>query len=183
MTVSRLYFYYLRRIRFPSGVIVQGDPRKICLGKDCYIEPGTVFNVQCGGTISIGSDCQIYRGAILAPYGGNIDIGNFCSVNPYTIIYGHGGVKIGDYVRIAAQVVIVPANHVFSERSVPIHQQGLTKQGITIEDDVWIGTGAKILDGVTIERGAIVAAGAIVNKSLPAYTICGGIPCKVLKER
>ncbi|GAB3654474.1 hypothetical protein GCM10028833_28160 [Glycomyces tarimensis] len=66
-------------------------------------------------------------------------MGDHCTVNPYTAIYGHGGVQIGNQVRIATHVVIVPANHVFSDPDQPIHQQGVTSEGITIEDDVPLG--------------------------------------------
>ncbi len=180
---KRVYFFCIVLFRFPRGVIIEGDPRKIHLGSNVLLEPGSILNVKYGGSISVGNNFQLFRGAMLATYGGNIEIGNFCSVNPYTIIYGHGGVIIKNYVRIAAHSVIVPANHIFSNQSIPIHQQGLSTKGITIESDVWIGAGVKVLDGVIIHQGVVVAAGAVVNQSLPPFTVCGGVPCKVIKRR
>lgn len=120
---------------------------------------------------------------MLLSYGGSIEIGDDCTVNPYSILYGHGGLKIGNGVRIAAHCTIIPSNHNFADRSVDIRLQGLTNLGITIEDDVWIGTGVRILDGVTIAKGCIVAAGAVVTQSTSPYTIVGGVPSRKLKDR
>ncbi|MCX7670135.1 MAG: acyltransferase, partial [Anaerolineae bacterium] len=64
----------------------------------------------------------------------------------------------------------------------PFVEQGITAEGITIEDDVWIGAGAIITDGVHIGRGAVVAAGAVVTQDVPAHTVVGGVPARVLRE-
>jgi acetyltransferase-like isoleucine patch superfamily enzyme len=117
-------------------------------------------------------------------YGGIIEIGSNCSINPYTIIYGHGlGTKIGNNVLIAGHCMIIPANHNFSHTDVPINKQGINSKGIIIEDDVWIGSGCQILDGITIGKGAVIAAGAVVNKSVEPYNIVGGVPAKIIGKR
>lgn len=136
-----------------------------------------------GGSIDIGKRCEIHAGVMILTYGGNIEIGDDCSINPYTIIYGHGGLKIGNKVRIAAHCTIIPANHVFSDPDIPIMHQGLTCEGISIEDDVWIGTGVRVLDGVTVAQGTVVAAGAVVTKSFPPYTILAGVPARAIGSR
>lgn len=141
------------------------------------------FDTRYGGTITVGNNTELLTGVLLMTYGGNILIGNYCSINPYTILYGHGNLTIGNNVLIAAHCVLIPANHKFADISIPINSQGITKKGITIEDDVWIGTGCKILDGVTIGKGAVIAAGAVVNKDVQAYTIVGGVPAKIIKIR
>ncbi|MBW4481634.1 MAG: acyltransferase [Tildeniella torsiva UHER 1998/13D] len=112
-----------------------------------------------------------------------MEIGNNCSINPFSIIYGHGGVNIGNDVLIAAHVVIIPSNHNFDSLQHPIRTQGNTSLGISIEDNVWIGTGAKILDGVTIHEGGIVGAGAVVTSNVEAYSIVGGVPARTIKLR
>ena len=90
---------------------------------------------------------------------------------------------IGNYVRIAAHTVIVATQHIFERTDVPICHQGIEGKAIKIEDDVWIGTNCTILGGVSIGKGAIVAAGAVVTKGVEAYSIVGGVPAKVIGSR
>lgn len=85
---------------------------------------------------------------------------------------------------IAAFTSIFAGSHVFSDPNVPMQDQGMsTKGGIFIQDDVWIGTHAAILDGVTIGSGSIVAAGAVVTCDVPPGVIVAGVPAKVIKTR
>ncbi|MGZ2503023.1 acyltransferase [Rhizobium leguminosarum] len=136
-----------------------------------------------GGSISIGRKTTIASFAMILAHGGHIEIGEFCSVNPFCVLYGHGGLRIGNYVRIATHTVIIPANHVFDDPDTPITNQGLTKLGVTIGDDVWIGAGARILDGVTIGTGAVIGAGAVVTQNVPERAIFAGVPARKLGER
>ncbi|MEA5503465.1 acyltransferase [Halotia wernerae UHCC 0503] len=142
-------------------------------------------NIECrfGGSITIGNSTEILDYVMLLTYNGNIEIGENCSINPFTIIYGHGGVKIGNDVLIAAHTIIIPSNHNFSSLDKPIRIQGNTSLGIVIEDNVWIGAGCKILDGVTIGQGSVIAAGAVVNKSIESYSVVAGVPAKLIKKR
>lgn len=157
--------------------------------KGIFLDPsvrqysGVVLDTANGGTIQIGKDSELLYGVIVMTYGGNIKIGEKCSINPYTILYGHGNLTIGDNVLIAGHTIIIPANHNFMDIDIPINAQGETRKGIVIEDDVWIGAGCRILDGITIGKGAIVAAGAVVNKDVPSNTIVGGVPAKKIKDR
>jgi acetyltransferase-like isoleucine patch superfamily enzyme len=145
--------------------------------------PNVFLDTQYGGKITIGKNCELLHGVLVMTYGGNISIGEKCSINPYTVLYGHGNLTIGNNVLIAGHCLIIPSNHNFSDLTIPINQQGETKKGIVIKDNVWIGSGCRILDGVTIGEGAIVAAGAVVNKNVEANTIVGGIPAKLIRAR
>lgn len=78
--------------------------------------------------------------------------------------------------------MVIPANHGIAKNS-PIRKQVVTKIGIVIEDDVWIGAGAKILDGVTLRKGSVIGAGAVVTKNTDAYCVYAGVPAKVIKPR
>ncbi len=115
---------------------------------------------------------------MLLTYGGDIRIGNNCSVNPFTIVYGHGGVKVGDGVRIAAHSVIIPANHNRSAGGLPTYRAGVIARGINIGDNVWIGAGVRILDGVDIGPDVIVGAGSVVTKSIHAGETVAGVPAR-----
>ena len=155
----------------------------LVLAKNVKISKNVLFETNYGGKISIGENTEILTGVMLMTYGGNITVGRSCSINPYTVLYGHGNLSIGNNVLIAAQCVIIPANHNFSDNTITINTQGLTTLGIKIEDNVWIGTGGIVLGGVVINSGAVIAAGAVVLNSVPANEIWGGVPAKKIKSR
>jgi acetyltransferase-like isoleucine patch superfamily enzyme len=157
--------------------------RPVSFDRTCTIEPTSRMRILNGGSISLGRYCEIYDHALMITYGGEIAFGDFCSVNQFAVIYGHGGLRVGNGVRIAAHTVIIPANHIFDDAGVPICLQGETKRGIVIEDDVWIGAGCLILDGVTIQRGAVIGAGSVVSRSIPAYAVATGAPARVIRRR
>ncbi|MBL8080160.1 MAG: acyltransferase [Anaerolineales bacterium] len=99
------------------------------------------------------------------------------------MLYGTGGVTIGNNVRIATNTIIVASMHKFERIDIPIYLQGHEARGIVIGNDVWIGAGCRILDGVTIGDGSILAAGAVINKDTPPYVIVGGVPARIIRER
>jgi acetyltransferase-like isoleucine patch superfamily enzyme len=134
-------------------------------------------------TITLGHRVVVEVGVVMQTWGGSIVIGDRGYIGPYSVLYGHGGLTIGDDALIAGHVVIIPANHRFDRRDVPIRQQGVTSQGIHVGHDVWIGAHATILDGVTIGDGAIVAAGAIVARDVEPGSIVGGVPARLIKRR
>jgi len=113
----------------------------------------------------------------------NVTIGRRSSLNQGVIIDGFGGVKIGEGVRIAAYTVINTADHDFSDPNRMICEQGFVVAGVTIEDDVWLGTGVIVNKGVTIGRGSVIGAGAVVTRDIPPYSIAVGVPCRVVGSR
>lgn len=156
---------------------------KISTGKNIYCESNVELNTYYGGKINVGDNCVFRSGCKLLTYGGNITLGHDCSVNPYTVLYGQGNLIIGNYVRIAAQCIFIPSNHQFNDPDIPIMQQPLSKKGIVVEDDVWIGCGVQVLDGVTIAKGCVIGAGSVVTKSTEPYGIYVGVPAKLIKKR
>ena len=174
----------IRKIKslFSSGQ--QSITKNVSIGPGNKLHSTASLDTSMGGKIVIGSNNEILNGCLLMTYGGSISIGDNCSINPYTVLYGHGeGLVIGNHVLIAGHCLIIPANHVFVRTDITINKQGTFSKGIIIEDDVWIAAGCQILDGVTIGKGAIIAAGSVVNKSVEPYTIVGGVPAKLIKKR
>lgn len=157
--------------------------QNIFIHPSVYLAKTAIIETRLGGKITIGEGSEILDGVLILSYGGTMSIGKRCSVNPYSILYGHGGLTIGDDVMIAGATMIIPNNHKFNDLHIPISQQGSTFKGITIENNVWIAHGCSILDGVTLESGCIIAAGSVVNKTVLANTIVGGIPAKFIKNR
>lgn len=133
-----------------------------------------------GGRVLVSGGVTISDGVIIAPYGGSIEIGARAYIGPYCVLYGHGGLVIGRNTMIGAHTVIVPANHSVTRPGRPMDVQPPTKKGITIGEDVWIGAGCKVLDGVHIGNGAVIGAGAVVTKDIDAYVTAAGVPAKVI---
>src|SRR5439155_482273 len=136
-----------------------------------------------GGFIPISNGVIISAGVIIAPSGGSIQLGASAYIGPYCVLYGHGDLTIGRNTAIGAHTIIVPANHGFKQPDCPIHVQPLTKEGITIGEDVWIGAGCKVLDGVRIGNSAVIGAGSVVTKNIDAYSIAVGVPARVAGTR
>ena len=133
----------------------------------------------------IGKGTKIHSTVILRQ-AYNIEIGEGCLINHNNVLQAgkvDGKIKIGNYVHTGANVMIIAFNHAFDTREVPTIKQDYYDADVIIGDDVWIGGGSIILAGVTIGKGAIVAAGAVVNSDVPEYSIVGGVPAKIIKER
>lgn len=157
--------------------------RELNVGAATRIERGAIFSTPPESRIDIGSDCRIRHGAILATYGGWIEIADKVNINPYTILYGHGGLTIGRNVSIAAHCVIVSAEHVFENTDITIRAQGVSRTGIVIEDDVWIGANCVVTDGALIGRGSVIGAGAVVRGEIAGGAVYGGVPARKLRDR
>jgi acetyltransferase-like isoleucine patch superfamily enzyme len=158
----------------------------IRLGHGVYLDQG-VYLHACPNGIEIGDETIVMHGAVLHVYnfrdmpGSYIRIGRNSLVGEYSVIRGQGGVTIGDRVYTSPFSQVIAVNHIFDDPDVPFVDQGITAEGITIEDDVWIGSGAVITDGVHIGRGAVIAAGAVVTKDVLPHTVVGGVPARPIK--
>lgn len=166
------------------GVEVKGA-RAVRIGPGARICKGATLLSLCKEDeyLSIGSNTYVCGRTILDSAGGCLDIGSDVFIGPDTHMAGQGGCKIGDDCQIAAFCYIIAANHNFEDRSIPIRLQGSTCKGIEIGEDCWLGVGVTVLDGVRIGRGCVLAARAVVTKSLDDCLVVAGIPAKVLKTR
>lgn len=166
------------RIRFADGVQ---------LGRNVYIDQG-VYLHACPNGIQIGDNSFVMHGSVLHVYNFRdlphafIRIGANSLIGELNVLRGQGGITIGDRVYTAPMVQMLAVNHVFDDPTRPMVEQGITADGIVIEDDVWIGAGVIITDGVRICKGAVVAAGAVVTQDVPAYTVVGGVPARFLRK-
>ncbi len=160
---------------------------QIQLGRNVYIDQG-VYLHACPRGITIGDASYIMHGSILHVYNFRnlphafIQIGQNSLIGERNVLRGQGGITIGNRVYTAPNVQLLAVNHIYHDRNRPMAEQGITAEGIVVEDDVWIGAGAIITDGVRIGRGAVVAAGAVVTKDVAAHTVVGGVPAKIIKE-
>jgi len=138
----------------------------------------TIFK-RCGENINV--EKWAYFGS-----GEDIEIGVNSGIGIRSNIYGIGGggkLSIGENVMMAPDVTILTLKHCYGDISVPFIEQKIYSTEVIIEDDVWIGIRSIILPGVTIGKGSIVAAGAVVTKDVPNYSVVGGVPAKIIKKR
>ena len=164
--------------------------RNLRVGRDFIVEDYAEINCMACKKIIAGDRVTIGKYAIIRPtnaYGGSIGegliIGNNSSIGPFAYIGCSGLIEIGNNVMMSPRVSIYAENHVFDSIEVTIKDQGVKRQFVKIEDDCWIASNSVILAGVTIGRGSVVAAGSVVTKDVPPYSIVGGVPAKVIKSR
>jgi acetyltransferase-like isoleucine patch superfamily enzyme len=159
------------------------------LGKTITIGDNVEINALSEEGITIGNNVSIHRNTIIEctgvirNIGVGLVIGNNVGIAQNCFIQVRGKVIIGNDVIIGPGVSVFSENHNFDNPDLPVSVQGETRKGVVINDGVWIGTRAVILDGVTVGMNSIIAAGSIVNKDVPPYSIVGGVPAKVIRNR
>lgn len=166
-------FHHRHHIRFGRGCIV---------GSNVDIDGLSVKGIVFGDNVTIPSFTTIRCTGVISQIGTGLVVGSNSGFGNYNFINAQGGVQIGNDVIIGPHVKILSENHIFSDPKVPIRLQGVNRQGIIIEDNVWIGAGAIILDGVTIGTGAVIAAGAVVTKNVSQHTVVAGVPAKPVSK-
>ena len=161
----------------------------ISMGKSVQIGNNVTIEALCRKGIKIGDNVTIKDGTIIEGYGvmrnlgEGLTIGNNVGISQNCFIAIRGNVAIGDYTIFGPGVSIFAENHIADDINVPIMLQGERRADVKIGNGVWIGNKATILSGVTIGDGAILAAGAVVSKDVEPYTIVGGVPAKLIKNR
>lgn len=170
-----------------SGVRL-AQPANIHLGRGAYLDTH-VYLHACPDGIRIGAGVTIMHGTLLhvfnfrdLPHAG-ITIGANCFIGEYNVMRGQGGITLGEKVFTGPMVQVLAVNHVFQDPDIPIADQGITAEGIVIEDDVWLGAGSIVVDGVRVGKGSVVGANAVVTHDLPPYSVAVGSPAKVIRDR
>jgi acetyltransferase-like isoleucine patch superfamily enzyme len=181
----RLIMHLEGNVAIEKGVRIRFADQ-IRLGPGVYLDEGVYLHAGPGG-IEIGLNTLVMHHAELHVYNfrnlphAGIKIGRDSLIGEFNVLRGQGGITIGDRVYTSPLVQLAAVDHVFSDPTRPFIQQGITAQGIVVEDDVWIGAGAIVTDGVSIGRGAVVAAGAVVTRDVPPHTVVAGVPARVVK--
>lgn len=152
-------------------------------GEGVFIDKNVEF-MRFPKQIHIDANVVVKEGARICACNekATVSIGKNTTFGYHSFLFASEKVEIGDNCLIAPFVYIVDSDHNI-EKGELINRQGNSTAAVKIGNDVWIGTGAKILKGVTIGDGAVIAAGAIVKDDVPEYKIVGGIPAKIISER
>lgn len=157
--IAPLYQHRGRGSKIYHSVRMDTPPyRKFSLGRRSVVESYACINNAVGDVI----------------IGDHTRIGLHCTVI--------GPVTIGSHVNFAQGITITALNHSFEDTAKRIDEQGITTKQVVIGDDVWIGTNAVILPGVTVGCHSVVAAGAVVTKDVPEHSLVAGVPAKIIKE-
>jgi len=158
-----------KKTRFGSNIVIMGGKQGVGRG------------IRIGNRCSFNDFCQIVTDHYDSGCG--IEIGDNSHFNFGCYLSGTGGLKIGKDCLCAPGVKILSGGHNFDCLTTPIIKQGLDTAPVVIEDNVWIGAGAIILQNVTIGSGSVVAAGAVVTKSVERNSVVGGVPARLIKTR
>ena len=160
---------------------------RLVIGPHCFIDDYvTIYAHEDGGEVRLGESVHIYRGTIIEiGRGGSVVVGDHSHIQSHCNVKGFlGSTVIGRNVQIAPHCGFSPYEHGFDALDTDIRDQDIVSSGdIVLEDNVWLGLSVQVLDGVTIGRGTVVGAGAVVTKSLPAESIAVGVPARVSRRR
>jgi acetyltransferase-like isoleucine patch superfamily enzyme len=170
-----------------KGVNLRGAPL-IRFGKGVTLERGVIIDglmrkgVLLGDNVKIGA-YSVIVGAPASNLGEGISMGANSAVDAFSFLGSSGFISIGQNVIMGQHVGFHPENHNFDRTDIPIREQGTTRIGITIEDDVWVGSNAIFLDGAHVGKGCVIGAGSVVRGNIPPYSIAVGVPAKVVRSR
>lgn len=176
-------------VNFGAHITVR-HPGKIHLGNNVVISEGCILDGRGGEgskTIQLGDNVILSNNVTLSCKNGSIAIGANTGINTGSIVQSTNQcpVVIGDDVIIGQMSLVVAGGNYNTESlEILIREQGIQDDGgVTVGDNVWIAANVTVLGGVTVEKGSIVAAGSVMTKSVPAYSVCRGVPATVVKNR
>jgi len=175
-----------RGVAFGRNITLR-HPHKISIGDHSFIDDYAVLDAkgEKNRGIVIGQNVMVGRNTILSCKEGSIYLKDFANISANCSLLSETAISVGKYTFLAGHCYLVAGGiHSFERTDVPImFQPSLTKGGIDIDDDCWIGASVTILDGVSLGRGCVIGAGAVVTKSIQDYSVAVGVPAKITKDR
>ncbi len=169
--------------RFPAlmrSVYLNTVRKGVIIGFPSYVERDAELKVCGSGSLRIGRSSRIDRRTLLYSES-TLEIGENVYINRDCVIAAMFGIRIGHHVRIGERVTIRDHDHAYSDRSLPISQQGYRGADVCIDEGAWIGCNAVILKGVHIGRNSVVGASSVVTHDVADYAVVGGNPAKPLR--
>lgn len=155
----------------------------LILEDDVYINALSLEGVRLGRNVSMGKGTIIVCTGVISNKGIGLSIGNYVGIGAQSFISCQGGIKIGNDVIIGPGLKIFSENHNYKGADIPIRLQGENRRGVGIGNNCWFGANVTVLDGVTIGDGCVIAAGSVINKSVPPNSIAAGVPARIIKPR
>ena len=156
----------------------------LTFGRNIIIEKYCMLDAAGTSRITLGDNVILQRGAQLLNYAGEgISIGRDTTIGRNSILFGHGGLDMGEGCLVGPCCSFIPANHRFDDTALNIKQQGDTRKGIVVGNNVWFGAHAVVLDGISIGDNCIIGAGSVVTRAIPPNSVAVGAPVRVIKTR
>ncbi len=177
---GRLFIGRRSKLLFPGRLSVG---RNVWIGDDSYVNAYARDGMRFGDHVRIREQAWIQATSTLDQPGVGLVIGSETYIGPRCLLGAGGGIRIGARVTFGAGVQLLAENHNFRDGSRPIQDQGVTRTGITVGDDVWMGNSVIVLDGVTIGAGAVVGAGSVVTHDVDPHAIVVGNPARAVGRR
>jgi acetyltransferase-like isoleucine patch superfamily enzyme len=177
---GRLFVGRRARLAFPRHLRVG---RNVFIGDDSYVSAYAREGIRLGDNVRIREGAWIQATSRLDQPGVGLTVGSDTYIGPRSLLGAGGGITIGRGVTFGAGVQLLAENHEFRDPAKTVQEQGVTRFGITVEDDVWIGNNAIVLDGVRIGRGAVIGAAAVVTRDVPPMAVAVGNPARTIGSR
>ncbi len=170
-----------RNVVFGQGVVLR-HPNKIHIGDNVVIDDNCLLDAKgdVNQGIRIGSGVFVGRNSILSCKNGDITLADGVNIGFNCEVFSAGTVTIGKDTLLAAYAYLIGGDHDFSDKTVAVNTQPRRAAGITVGSGVWIGAGAKVLDGVQIGDRGIIGAGAVVRSSVPEGATAVGVPARLV---
>ena len=170
----RYWRFFLFKLRNPH-VVTEGF---VFLGRNVELYARRGY-----GRLILGRWVHIGRGNAIRCHEGTLRIGDKCVFGKDNTVNAYLDIGFGAATIVADWVYVCDFDHSFEDVTLPIKDQGIVKTPVRIGPDVWLATKVTVLRGVTIGRGCVVAANAVVNRDLPAFSVAVGVPARVVRDR
>ena len=173
-----------RGVVFGHGVVLR-HPHKIHIGDGVVVDDLVVLDAKGSDNLGITLGNQVFlgRGTILSCKNGDIVLGDRVNIGFYSEVFSGSKVVVGKDGLFAAYTYLVGGGHEFETTDLAVIDQPRSSLGITLGDNVWLGAGAKVMDGIRIGNGVVVGAGAVVTHDLPDGSVAVGVPARVVRTR
>ena len=172
-----------RSSRIENAIYISGNG--ILKAEECVTLQGiSSKGVDLGSGVSFGAFSQLRPSS---QYGGLIgegcSIGNGTTFGPYTYVGCAGYIEIGTNCLFGPRISLIAENHIIPKKGKTLKDSGVTREGIKIGNNCWVGANSVILDGAFIGDGVVIGAGSVVKGTIPSNSIAVGVPAKVVRKR
>ena len=182
-------FFFVRQLAFIGKRVQLINRGYLQLGRSVTIQDGVYIDALSKNGVILGNNCNIgpmtiiQATGVITRMGVGLTIGSNSGIGGFSFIGCGGGVSIGSNVIMGQYVSFHSENHIFDDVTQLIRTQGVTRDGIMIGDDCWIGAKATFLDGAQVGTGCVIAAGSVVKGCIPDFSVAAGVPARVIKSR